>query len=339
MVAMAQDTCLIWNVPVASKLRREDSSVRVEGSDRVGCRYVVTRNAELTLNSPYFERPEGKKAKARLVTSILDRHVLGEPEPRVTYDDINAARGASDLPVHVRAERLLRLLASMSEPAGRKIPMSAVVKDRALAWTESLEASELNYFVGYLHELGFLRPADSIPAGELARSGEENHFYDSWIVSVEGHERVSEIQRNVDVSQAFVAMWFDDSMDEAYEKAIAPAVCAAGYKPFIVNRNEGDLRILDDQIIGEIRRSRFVIADFTHGEGGVRGSVYYEAGFAQGLGLPVIFACRDGESELHFDTNHYPHIMWKGLEDLRQKLERRIRAAIGPAPGGDPIGG
>ena len=44
---------------------------------------------------------------------------------------------------------------------------------------------------------------------------------------------------------------------------------------------------IDDEIIGEIRRSRFLVADFTHGDKGARGSVYYEAGFAYGLGLPV----------------------------------------------------
>ncbi len=339
MVSEDKEACLIWGVPVESKLCQADSSVLVKGSDRVGCSYVAEHHAAQALASPYFDGPEDKRAKARLVTSILDRHELGESEPRVTVNDIDAARGASDLPVDIRAERLLRLLASMSDPAGRKIPMSAVVKDLALAWTESLETSELSYFETYLRELGFLKPAENLQADEPMRPGEENTFYHSWIVSVEGHERVSAIQRNVDVSQAFVAMWFDDSMDEVYEKAIAPAVDAAGYNPFVINRNEGDLRILDDQIIGEIRRSRFVIADFTHGEDGARGSVYYEAGFAHGLGLPVIFTCKKDDSKLHFDTNHYPHIMWDGLDDLRVALERRIRAAIGPAPGSDPVEG
>ena len=38
----------------------------------------------------------------------------------------------------------------------------------------------------------------------------------------------------------------------------------------------------------QIRKSKFLIADFT----GQRGGVYYEAGFAYGLGLPVIWTCR-----------------------------------------------
>lgn len=78
-------------------------------------------------------------------------------------------------------------------------------------------------------------------------------------------------------------------------------------------------------VIAEIRRSRFLMADFTHGRVGVRGSVYYEAGFAHGLWLEVIFCCREG-TEPHFDTRQYNHIMWKDADDLRERLLARIRA-------------
>ena len=91
---------------------------------------------------------------------------------------------------------------------------------------------------------------------------------------------------------------------------------------------------IEDEIIAEIRRSRFIVADFTQGDSGPRGGVYYEAGFAHGLGLPVIFTCKEGDKdELHFDTNHYNHIVWTTPEDLREKLKNRIRAVIGEGPG------
>ena len=67
-----------------------------------------------------------------------------------------------------------------------------------------------------------------------------------------------------------------------------------------------------DEIIAEIRRSRFLVADFTHGEDGARGGVYYEAGFANGLGIKVIHTCReDAVRTLHFDTSHINHIVWR----------------------------
>ena len=68
-----------------------------------------------------------------------------------------------------------------------------------------------------------------------------------------------------------------------------------------------------------------MVADFT----GQLAGVYYEAGFAMGLGRTVIWCCRKDEiDKLHFDTNHKNHIDWGSVEELRERLYRRIRATI-----------
>src|SRR5271165_6192652 len=73
-----------------------------------------------------------------------------------------------------------------------------------------------------------------------------------------------------------------------------------------IDRKEHDGKI-DDQIIAEIRRSAFVVADFS----GHRGGVYYEAGFAHGIGRRVIFTCKQAEiDKLHFDIRQYNTILW-----------------------------
>ena len=92
---------------------------------------------------------------------------------------------------------------------------------------------------------------------------------------------------------------------------------------------------IDDEIIAEIQRSRFLVADFTHGDDGARGGVYYEAGFAHGLNRPVIFSCRENMvDKLHFDTRQYNHILWKNenLDEFRKDLTNRIEALIGEGP-------
>ena len=133
-------------------------------------------------------------------------------------------------------------------------------------------------------------------------------------LTVEGYSRIAATNTNIDSAQAFVAMWFDDSMDEIYDEGIAPAIRQAGYEPYIVGRDDyiGDVT---DKIIAEIRRSKFLVADFTHGDSGVRGGVYYEAGFAHGLNKPVIPICKKEKVDndpryLHFDTSHLNHILW-----------------------------
>jgi nucleoside 2-deoxyribosyltransferase len=78
-------------------------------------------------------------------------------------------------------------------------------------------------------------------------------------------------------------------------------------------------------IVAEIRKSKFLVADFT----GHRGGVYFEAGLMMGLGRPVIFTCRDADlSSAHFDTRQYNHIGWTTPAELREKLKRRIEATI-----------
>ena len=115
--------------------------------------------------------------------------------------------------------------------------------------------------------------------------------------------------------------------------ASSPELKEQAYRPFIISQKP-DVNKIDDEIIAEIRRSRFLVADFTHGEKGARGGVYFEAGFAQGLGIPVIYTCRyNMVDELHFDTRQYAHIVWNTPEDLRNELKNRIMARIGEGPG------
>lgn len=124
--------------------------------------------------------------------------------------------------------------------------------------------------------------------------------------------------------QAFVAMWFSENTDEIYEKGIKLAVEQAKYECKRIDLVEHNNKICDE-IIAEIRRSRFVIADFT----GNRGGVYYEAGFAMGLGLPVIWLVPEDElDKVHFDTRQYNYIVYKNPEELQKKLYSRIAATI-----------
>ena len=127
-------------------------------------------------------------------------------------------------------------------------------------------------------------------------------------------------------------MWFDDSMERVYDEGIAPAIKDCGFKPKRIDRDPAVDKI-DDAIISQIKKSRFLVADFTHGKKGARGGVYYEAGFARGLRIPVIFTCRkDMIKEIHFDTRQFAHILWDDTTKLRISLRDRIAARIGGRP-------
>ena len=123
-------------------------------------------------------------------------------------------------------------------------------------------------------------------------------------------------------------MWFDDSMSDAWLSGFEPGIHAAGYQPRRIDEKDY-VGGISDEIISEIRRSRFVVADYT----GHRGGVYFEAGFALGLGLTVIPTCREDEiGKLHFDIKHLNTLPWKTATGLAQTLSKRIRAVVGAGP-------
>lgn len=128
----------------------------------------------------------------------------------------------------------------------------------------------------------------------------------------------------------FCAMWFDPSLEALWQAVIAPAIQAAGYEPVRLDKKDYNHSI-DDEIVAEIRSCRFVVADLT----GHRGGVYYEAGLAHGLGLPVVFMHRnDPLPDIHFDLRQYNILFWDpGAPDAaRHKLTTRILATLGRGP-------
>lgn len=122
--------------------------------------------------------------------------------------------------------------------------------------------------------------------------------------------------------QAFVAMSFNPALNSAYSEGIKTALEACGYVPLRIDRVEHNDQI-DDQIIAGIRTSGLLVADFT----GHRPGVYFELGFAMGLGIKVIRTCREDEiDQAHFDTRQYNHIVWNTPGELRERLVARINA-------------
>ena len=127
-----------------------------------------------------------------------------------------------------------------------------------------------------------------------------------------------------------------------YDCGIKPAIEAAGYEPRLIN-DRGFTGGVVDQVLAEIRKSKFVVADFTScgrctacekcKHIGTRGGVYFEAGFAFGLGKTVFPTCRkDRTQAVHFDVNHLNRIEWETPEDLREDLKNSIEAVLGHGP-------
>jgi hypothetical protein len=188
----------------------------------------------------------------------------------------------------------------------------------------------------------------------------ENRPFAPFSITAKGYQRLREVQRPNKMSrQCFVAMWFDKEMTDVFEKAIKPAIeyiedgeTEPRYRAIKIDNIE-HVNDINDEIIAQIRRSRFIVCDLT----GYRGGVYFEAGFAYGLGLDVVYTCRKDWSKeellkdksnnvieflfdakgnkipvkkegIHFDLAHRNRIEWepRKIDEFRAKLQARIKS-------------
>jgi hypothetical protein len=133
--------------------------------------------------------------------------------------------------------------------------------------------------------------------------------------------------------KCFIASAFDHTdVDAIFNKAITPVLNGLKIKKLRVDRVEHNDDI-DDKIFSLIKDCDLCIADLTY----ARPSVYYEAGFASGLGKPVIYISRRdhfrareadpaGNLRVHFDLQMKNIIPWTiPNENFKSRLLKRVK--------------
>lgn len=131
----------------------------------------------------------------------------------------------------------------------------------------------------------------------------------------------------------FVAMKYGDAeVDAVVRDHFVPQVKLAGFD--LHRLDEGQpAGLIDDQLRVRVRQARFLVCDLTHGNRGA----YWEAGYAEGLGLPVIYTCRrdvfedpDHACHPHFDAAHWVTVPWDPPDpkSAALKLKAIVRATL-----------
>lgn len=166
---------------------------------------------------------------------------------------------------------------------------------------------QIQYIVDYLEKENYL-------------ADEGNGFFQ---LTYKALERIYELQKNqTNNKNVFLAMKFREETKELREKI------KEGLKEFnvrIMDEIEHNHQIIPEMLY-EIRNSRFVIAELSHHNNGA----YYEAGYALGLGKEVIHICdkKELKSGLHFDVAQVNTIFYDSIDEIPEKLRKRIEATI-----------
>jgi hypothetical protein len=183
-------------------------------------------------------------------------------------------------------------------------------------------------------EVGFLWLETEI----YEKASQERKLYDRTIrgdyrgmkLTMPGWERYSQLKtRRGESRAAFMAMQFNQpELVRIVKDCFRPAVARTGFELRLLTDKQ-PAGLIDNQLRAAILASRFVISDLTHGNAGA----YWEAGYGEGLGLPVIYTCQRSawdKQKTHFDTNHMKTIIWD-LGDLNaaaDELAATIRATF-----------
>ena len=281
--------------------------------------YRCPKCGDFTLSGTAESILEGKRAlEPRLASALsyrIRRYQHHNQRPFISSDVITQLVKSPLLPGPAeQAENLLLWVADEIETPGALCDVDMV---KAPAVIGARDVDGVHFIVNALIERGLL-------------SGDAYDDGATVTLSFDGWENVDHLRRKSSQGiRAFMAMAFGNhDLAGIVEQHLKPAVQAAGFQLF---RLDEDPRAgsIDERLRVEIRRSAFVVADLTDANLGA----YWEAGFAEGLGKPVIYTCEKEAFDskgTHFDTNHLHTVIWAKdkPESAAEELKATIRATM-----------
>lgn len=309
------DPCLVCDAPLRSI--STDRTRGIYGLDCYRCgRFRVTEEASQDWGAQHGRHltPRGR--------AVISGWIRANPDTLISTETGRQLTSLSGPSVRERADVLLAEIEKRQEDMSVPVVVGAD-RDSQLDFmglTSSVSYPEVvTLLIDYLGGQGMVR---TTVIGENGRGA----FITPTGYAHLDQRRASGGDRDI----GFCAMWFDPSMIEVWTRAIEPAITDAGYLAQRIDRVAHNNKI-DDEIVAALRRSKFVVADFT----GQRGGVYFEAGFALALGRQVIWTVDEGDlAQVHFDTRQYNFIIWQRTapDSLKTMLQNRIEATLGAGP-------
>jgi len=262
------------------------------------------KNGEVKL-SYALRTMQGTNKKVELTESMINA-ILEKPLPRPQE----------------QADLLIRWLAEHTDSPGEQVSLDPIEHHFSIIGAKTVEGVVLVLF--HLIEKGIVKgiliqtlSGSYIGFNELALTFEGWNYYETLL------------KGSTNYRKAFMAMKFGDSdLNAVLENVFKPSVRMAGFDLFKLD-DEPRAGLIDDRLRVEIQSSDFLIADLTHANNGA----YWEAGYAEGLGKPVIYTCEKEQFDSqkpHFDTNHHLTVVWDKTapEQAGELLKATIRATL-----------
>ncbi len=271
-------------------------------------KFVFTDTAKTT--APW--KIGGDASKRILLSHHIRKSQNNIEWPKFNSDTIEKIIQEKRLPsVFEQCDSVLEWIGNHSTYGGESIVInSPPLELEAFAGAMNIQA--VRFCLQSLVDSELISPLGTINFTDMSnkpRTVEVTLTFDGW-------KRYDElIKGKLSYGKAFMAMKFGDpDLDKIFQNHFKPAVKQTGYDLFKLDEKP-EAGLIDIRMRQEIKTSKFIIADLTHDNLGA----YWEAGFAEGIGKPVIYTCEESKfntAKTHFDVNHHLTIKWeKGKED------------------------
>lgn len=275
-------------------------------TDRANIEFIFRDSKDATVKLSHALRMmQGKNKRVELTKSMIDA-ILEKPLPRPQE----------------QADLLIRWLAEHSENPGDEVSLDPIEHHLSIIGAKTEEGVVL--VLSHLIEVGLVKGALKEMSGGYVGFGELALTFDGW------NHYETLLKGGTTYRKAFMAMQFGETdLNDVFKNIFKPSAEMAGFELFKLD-DKPRAGLIDDRLRVEIQSSDFLIADLTHANNGA----YWEAGYAEGLGKPVIYTCEkeqfDSPQKTHFDTNHHLTVVWdKNAPELAgDLLKATIRATL-----------
>ncbi len=280
--------------------------------------YRVSRSLEVSLNA---KGPNIVRVKRASMSHVIRARSDAGETPLLTTADFGSLSRIPDLPTPPQqAKNALRIIGDYEKVTGGHL---SDLPDGFFAQIGSLSRARAVELCRELLRTGLIKvkdEADTLQTNKFARCALS---FKGW----EGYE--AEMRGRLSGDYGFIAMKFGDPvLDSFLTTTIRPAVESVAYK-LVDMRDVAQAGVIDNILRVQIRDAAFVLVDLTHDNYGA----YWEAGYAEGIGKPVIYLCEKNKFDLrgtHFDTNHLTTVPWEVAkpEDFSARLVATLKNTL-----------
>ncbi len=251
----------------------------------------------------------------------LRKAASDDTRPKITNDWLNIFLKDCRLPsAAIQATNFIRCIGDQVSTTG--VPFLPDVDTPAKVGSFSNKT-----FSQLLNQLRDKKLIFKFGTGQLKLPDGTEERHDTYDLTLDGWELYdAEFRGEFSGKYGFIAMKFNDPILDAFvEDTVKPAVKSGTGYDLVDMRDVSQPGIIDNIMRTQIREAAFVIVDLTHDNSGA----YWEAGFAEGLGKPVIYICEQkkfNKKKTHFDTNHCTTVPWS--KDKPDEFGKQLVATL-----------